>query len=169
MQNVILSHPPDSLTDVTDTPYADTSAITNGWKIKLDLPGNYSYYEGNPSALVTRNYRAERVITDPLSTSSGMVFFTTYKPYNDVCAFGGKSFIWALKYNTGGNPGALLKGIALLQVSTGSIEQVDLSTAFTEKDGRRTSALEGVPPTSQGLALLSTPAPTRRVLHIKER
>jgi hypothetical protein len=158
-----------SLTDVTNTPDADTSAITNGWKINLDLSGNYSYYEGNPSALVTRNYRAERVITDPLSTSSGMVFFTSYKPYNDVCAFGGKSFIWAVKYNTGGNPGALLKGIALLQVSTGSIEQVDLSTAFTEKDGRRTSALEGVPPTSQGLALLSTPAPTRRVLHIKER
>jgi len=62
-----------------------------------------------------------------------------------------------------------LKGIALLQVSTGSIEQVDLSDAFTEKGGRRTSALEGVPPTSQGISILSTPPAVKRVLHIKER
>jgi type IV pilus assembly protein PilY1 len=63
----------------------------------------------------------------------------------------------------------LLKGIALLQVSTGSIEQVNLSTAFSEKGGRRTSALEGVPPTAQGLSLLSTPPPVKRILHMRER
>jgi type IV pilus assembly protein PilY1 len=158
-----------SLTDVTSTPNADPAAITNGWRIDLDASGDYTYPEGNPSVNVTRNYRAERVITDPLSTSSGLVFFTSYKPYNDVCAYGGKSFIWAVRYSTGGAPGALLKGIALLQVSTGSIEQVNLSTAFTLAGGRKSSALEGVPPLQQGLSLLSTPPPIKRTIHIRER
>jgi type IV pilus assembly protein PilY1 len=158
-----------TITDVTSTPSVDPNTITNGWFINLDGSGSYSYSEGNPPALVTRNYRAERVITDPLATSSGLVFFTSYKPYDDVCAYGGKSFIWALRYNSGGAPGALLKGIALLQVSTGSIEQVNLSSAFTEKGGRRTSALEGVPPVQQGLSLLSTPPPVKRTIHIRER
>ena len=126
-----------------------------GWYINLDTSSG--------------SYRAERVITDPMATFSGLVFFTTYKPYIDVCSFGGKSFIWALRYNTGGCASASLKGTALLQVSTGSIEQVNLSTAFTEKGGRRTSAMEGVPPTAQGLSLLSTPPPVKRVIHMRER
>lgn len=126
-----------------------------GWYINLDTSSG--------------SYRAERVITDPMATSSGLVFFTTYKPYIDVCSFGGKSFIWALRYNTGGCASASLKGVALLQVSTGSIEQVNLSTAFTEKGGRRTSAMEGVPPTAQGLSLLSQPPPVKRTIHMRER
>jgi hypothetical protein len=163
-----------SLTDVSNTPDADPSAISDGWRIDLDASGTYTHCEvrnpdGSCAQSVSRYYRAERVITDPLSTTSGLVFFVSYKPYSDVCAFGGKSFIWAVRYNTGGAPGALLKGVALLQVSTGSIEQLNLSDAFTEEGGRRTSALEGVPPTAQGLSILSTPPPVKRVLHIKER
>jgi len=154
-----------TLTDVSSI--ENPTSIADGWKINLDATGNYTYLEGTTS--VTRTYRAERVITDPLATSSGLVFFTTYKPYTDVCAYGGKSFIWAVKYSTGGAPGALLKGIALLQVSTGSIEQVNLSTAFTERNLKRTSALEGVPPTAQGLSLMSTPPPVKRTIHIRER
>jgi len=141
---------------------SDADAITNpdasdfkGWYINLDAS--------------TGGYRAERVITDPIASLTGIVFFTTYKPYNDVCALGGKSFIWAVKYNTGGAPGAALKGVALLQVSTGSIEQINLSTALSEKGGRRTSAMEGVPPTAQGLSLLSQPPPVKRTIHVKER
>lgn len=126
-----------------------------GWYIALDT--------------VSTGYRTERVITDPLSTTSGQVFFTTYKPYDDVCAYGGKSYIWAVKYDTGGSLGSLLRGKALLQTSTGSIEQIDLATAFTEKGGRRTSAIEGVPPTSQGLSLLTTPPPVKRIIHMRER
>jgi type IV pilus assembly protein PilY1 len=141
---------------------ADADAITDpdasdfkGWYINLDSSAGV--------------YRAERVITDPIASLTGNVFFTTYKPYNDVCALGGKSFIWAVKYNTGGASGASLKGVALLQVSTGSIEQINLSTALTEKGGRRTSAMEGVPPTAQGLSLLSQPSPVKRTIHVKER
>jgi len=154
-----------TLTDVSTV--ENPASIEDGWKIDLDPTGDYTYREGSTD--VTRTYRAERVITDPLATSSGLVFFTTYKPYTDVCAYGGKSFIWAVKYSTGGAPGALLKGIALLQVSTGSIEQVNLSTAFTERNLRRTSALEGVPPTAQGLSLMSTPPPVKRTIHMRER
>jgi len=156
-----------SLTDVSSNPSADPSLIPAGWYINLDASGSYTYTEG--SSNITRNYRAERVITDPLATTTGLVFFTTFKPYTDICAYGGKSFIWSLKYDSGGAPGALLKGIALLQVSTGSIEQIDLSSAFTQKNGRRTIALEGVPPTAQGLSILSTPPPLKRTIHIKER
>lgn len=158
-----------NVTSVSDVPSESTANSTTfkGWYINLDAPGNYTYYEGD--TLVTRGYRAERVITDPMATTTGLVFFTTYKPYSDECGLGGKSFIWAVRYTTGGAAGALLKGKALLQVSTGSIEQLNLSSAFTEAGGRKTSALEGVPPTAQGLAILSTPPPVKRVLHIRER
>ena len=158
-----------NVTNISNVPSEATanSASFKGWYVDLDGPAPFEYREGATN--VTRNYRAEREITDPMSTTTGLVFFTTYKPYNDVCAYGGKSFIWAVKYNTGGAARALLKGMALLQVSTGSIEQVDLSKAFTESGGRRTSALEGVPPTAQGLSILSQPPPVKRVLHIKER
>jgi type IV pilus assembly protein PilY1 len=146
-----------SLTDVTNDPSADpeTVASSGGWYINLD-----------PSAT---GYGSERVITDPLSTTAGYVFFTTYKPYTDVCSIGGKTYLWAVRYSTGGAPGDLLKGVALIQTSTAAIEQVSLSEAFTEKEGRRTSAMEGVPPTSQGLSLLTTPPPVKRIIHMRER
>jgi type IV pilus assembly protein PilY1 len=72
-----------------------------------------------------------------------------------------------------------MKGKALVQVSTASVEQLDLGTAFKmasgegagglHKDGRRTGAIEGVPPTSQGLSLLSQPPPVKRIMHMMER
>ncbi len=146
-----------TLSDLTPVDLTSASGVydNEGWYIKLDASSGA--------------YRAERLITDPIASIGGIVFFTTYKPYNDVCAFGGKSFIWAVKYDTGAAASALLKGIALLQVSTGSIEQINLSTSLKEKAGRRTSALEGVPPTAQGLSLLSPPAPVERVIHVRER
>ena len=122
-----------------------------------------------PTACSSAYFRTERVITDPLTTTSGLVFFTTLKPYDDICTSGGKTAIWGVKYDTGGGGGSLLKGKALIQVSTGSIEQMDMATAFTEKGGRRTIAMEGVPPTAQGLSLISSPAAVNRILHIRER
>jgi type IV pilus assembly protein PilY1 len=162
------------LTNVTSIADVPTESIANsagfkGWFINLDPSGNYTYDN------TTRYFRSERVITDPLATTSGVVFFTTYKPYGDECALGGKSFIWALRYNTGNAPPpAVMKGKALIQVSTASVEQIDLSKAFTAaygggKDGRRTGALEGVPPLSQGLSLLSQPSPVKRIMHMMER
>jgi type IV pilus assembly protein PilY1 len=159
-----------SLTDVTSIADVPTEGVANsagfsGWAIDLDASGNYSY--DNTAA---RLFRSERVITDPLATTSGLVFFTTYKPYGDECALGGKSFLWATRYNTGGAPTpASLKGKALVQVSTASVEQLDLSTAFQDQGGRRTFAIEGVPPTAQGLSLLSPPPPVKRLMHLRER
>ncbi len=164
-----------SLTDVTSIGSVPAEGVANsagfsGWVVDLDSPGNYSY--DNTAA---RSFRSERVITDPLATTAGLVFFTTYKPYGDACALGGKSFLWAMRYNTGGAPTqAMLKGKALVQVSTASVEQLDLSTAFQgdstlHRGGRRTFAIEGVPPTAQGLSLLSPPPPVKRLMHIRER
>ncbi len=175
-----------NVTDIANVPSESTanSAGFKGWFIDLDISSNM----GPPPVLttyytydnVTRPFRTERVITDPLATTSGVVFFTTYKPYADECALGGKSFLWALRYNTGGAPSSgVLKGKALVQVSTASVEQIDLSLAFRmdagegagglHKDGRRTAAIEGVPPTAQGLSLLSQPPPVKRILHMMER
>ena len=161
-----------NVTSIASVPTEDTanSAGFKGWFIDLDPSANYSY-----DGAAARLFRSERVITDPLATTSGVVFFTTYKPYGDECALGGKSFLWALRYNTGGAPSyAVMKGKALVQVSTASVEQLDLSSAFQgdaalHKDGRRTAAIEGVPPTAQGLSLLSQPPPVKRIMHMMER
>jgi len=153
--NLTCSSTASASSDATNKADLNPDDVTDGWYINLDSASG--------------GYKAERVITDPLSTTtSGLVFFTTFKPYTDLCA-SGKTLIWAVKYSTGGAPGALLKGKALVQVSTGSIEQVDLSAAFTEKEGRRTTALEGLPPTAQGLSILSTPPPVKKTIHMKER
>ncbi len=147
-----------NVTNVANVPANPDVSTFKGWYINLD-----------GDAVPDATFRAERVITDPLATTSGVVYFTTYKPYSDECALGGKSFLWAVKYNSGDAPGTLLKGKAIIQVSTGSIEQLNLSDAFTEAGGRKSAGMEGVPPTAQGLSILSTPTPVKRVLHIRER
>ncbi len=141
-----------------------------GWRIDLDTASPIAYDSGG-----AKNYQAERVITDPLASSAGVVFFTTFRPYGDDCAIGGRTFLWAVRYNTGGIPPFALQGKGLMQVSTASVEQVDLRTAFSGTDttvhrgGRRSFSMEGVPPTAQGLSLLSPPPPLKRILHIRER
>ena len=171
------TYPAVCQTDPTQCKIADTSG---GWFISLDAAANNVTYcdkfnaDGTCAQSSTKNYWAERIITDPVaSTGPGVVFFTTYKPYNDECGLGGKSFIWAIGGDTGATGVNALKGTALLQVSTGSIEQIDMKKAFPMTSagsyGRKTSAMEGVPPTSQGLALISQPSPVKRVVHTKER
>lgn len=160
------------LTDVTNTP--EGTDDPEGWYIRLDPQGQYTYCErynqdGTCALQVTRQYMAERIITDPLSATTGVVFFTSYKPYDDICSIGGKSFLWAVKYDTGGAPGGLLKGIGILQVSTGAIEQIDLSRAFTAAGGRKSYSLEGVPPVQQGLSIMTSPNPVKKIIHLRER
>jgi type IV pilus assembly protein PilY1 len=159
--------------DEADLASADTPPVTEparGWFINLDTVTPIAY--DNTAA---KKYYAERVITDPLSLSTGAVFFTTYRPYGDDCAIGGRTFLWAVQYNTGGAPQFALRGRALMQVSTASVEQLDLSTAFSQgnamlnRGNRRSYSLEGVPPTAQGLSLLSPPPPVKRILHMIER
>jgi len=159
------SYTPSQLANVDLT---TTLGVTDdeGWKIALD---GCTDPTGTPVACTSSYFRTERVITNPLATTQGIVFFTTLKPYDDICSTGGNSAIWAVKYDTGGAAGNLLQGKALIQVSTGAIEQVDLRTAFTQKSGRKTVDMQGVPPTSQGLAVVPPPPPVKKVLHSRER
>ncbi len=165
-----------ALTDVTNIANAPSESVANssgfnGWYLYMDIAGNYTYAEGDPAVNVTKNYGAERVITGTTVTSAGLVFFTSFKPYTDICSIGGKTFLWATRYNTGGDPSALLKGKAIVQVSTGSIEEVDLATAFNQSGDNRKSdaAMEGAPPTDNPPAMLTPPNALKRILHIKER
>jgi hypothetical protein len=66
-------------------------------------------------------------------------------------------------------------GKALLQASTGAFKELSLADAFKNAgnlrlDGRRISQpITGVPPTSQGLALIVNPPPSKKILHIREK
>jgi type IV pilus assembly protein PilY1 len=161
------------LLPVDTTTTAGVSSTTTGWYIQLQAAGTYTYDENNNGTLtddVARNYNAERDITDPLSApSSFAIYFTTFAPYSDLCSIGGKTFIWALGYNNGASVSQYLTGTALIQVSTGAIEQKNLSTAFTDMGKRRTGAMEGLPPTTQGLNLMSAPTPVQKVFQMRER
>jgi type IV pilus assembly protein PilY1 len=151
--------------DLTNVPTPETAdgGSFDGWYISLDPDGAYTY----PPDLLT-NFTCERQITDPLAATSGVTYYTTYKPFSDICQLGGKSFIWALQYNTGGAP-TNLKGKVLMQVSTGSIEQKDLATAFTEKGGRKSGDMDGKPPEIQGLSVIASPPAVNRTIHVRER
>jgi hypothetical protein len=142
-----------ALKDQTSSPSASLGAYS-GWYINLDAPSSTD--------------AQERVITDPLAVFSGVIFFTTFSPSSDVCALGGNAYIWAVDYKSGAQPSALL-GKALLQVSTGEIKELTLASAFSQKEGRRSVAISGVPPKGQGLSLLISPRPLRRILHIQEK
>jgi type IV pilus assembly protein PilY1 len=144
-----------NITDVTTI--QDVPDSQEGWFINLD-PVDTS-----------ANRMAERVITNPIASDLGAVFFVTFKPSNGICGFpGGDTYLWSLAAGTGGSLGTL-KAKALVQVSTGSIEQQDLPAALSEKENRRTTAMAGVPPSGAGLSLVLPPRPVREILHIRER
>ena len=157
------------------TTLAVTPTAGQNWFINLDSDNTAVSYDNTGA----QSYQAERVITDPLATTAGVVFFTTFRPYNAACGIGGRTFLWAVQYNTGGVPVYSLQGKALMQVSTASVEQLDLGDAFSKsvsgadaslhRGGRRSYAMEGVPPTAQGLSLLVPPPPVKRILHMIER
>lgn len=145
-----------SLTNQTTTPAAALPTGSRGWFINLDASSS--------------SYKAERVITDPLAVFSGVTFFTTFSPSADVCAIGGNTNIWATKYDTGyQGASSALQGKVIVQVSTGEVKELALSSAFTEKEGRRSAAISGMPPKGQGLSVLVNPKPLRRILHIQEK
>lgn len=165
-----------SLTDVTNIANVPSEATANsaafsGWYINLDAAGNYPdcvAYDANGYCTLTssRAFGAERMITDPVvSPSEGVVYFTSYKPYNDACALGGNTFMWGLRFNTGGVPLNLI-GKILLQVSTGSIEEVDKKTAFANR--KTAIEIEGVP-SSDPPTVMSAPKAVGRIIHIRER
>ncbi|MCE5194871.1 MAG: hypothetical protein LLF28_05350 [Nitrospiraceae bacterium] len=154
-----------NVTDIANVPSKTTANSSSfyGWYIGIKGTGNYTLNENG--TLVTRAYKAERVITDPLASTTGCVYFTNYKPYADDCSIGGKSNIAVLEYDTGGNP--LCQGVILLQVSTGSIEQLGIPSGTG--DTRFTEYVEGVPPPGQGISVIGSPPAMKRTIHIKKK
>jgi len=127
-----------------------------GWKIDL--------------ALASGTNNAQRIITNPVPSSAGLLFFTAFKPSADVCSYGGKSSLWAVTYNAGGPPSALLRGQALIQLSTGAFEQIDLATSFSQSGGRETEESQGVPPGPEPPILSNADHfPSKKILQIRER
>ncbi len=160
--NTILNPIVNQSGNSTTAPATLISNASSGWYVNLDA--------------ATTLENAERVITDPIAAGNGAVFFTTFKPSADICKFGGDSLIWALRYDTGGvPPSAAMQGRALMQVSTGAFAEISLIDGFRNPgdlryDGRRLSSpISGVPPTAQGLSLLTNPKPVKKLLHIQER
>ncbi len=143
------------LDDQSNSPSSTLAAGKKGWYINL--------------AAASGNNGAERVITDPLATAFGAVFYTTFTPSTGICEMGGNTNVWATGYETGGQMDILGSGIT--QVSTGAIHELNLATVFTERDGRRTAtgSIVGMPPKGQGLSLLIGPKPIRKILHMKEK
>lgn len=161
--------------DCADPAGAPSEAVTaagttdeDGWYINLDSCTDSTGAEvacNNATAI----HKAERNVTDPLATPIGAVLFTTTKPSADVCEFGGVSHLWAVYHKTGGAVSSdTLRGTVLLQVSTGSIEEVDLRSAFVEREGRRTHAFQGVAPSSQPRVAVPH-KPMNKILHIQEK
>ena len=159
-----------SLTPIGDST-VDPGEPPFGWSIALDGPGAKNFDGSGPLS-----YHAERVVTDPTSLTSGNVIFTSFLPYGDECSIGGRTFLWAVRYDTG--TAAPMKGMALVQTSTASIEQVNLDTAFSytpsgvnagdlHRGGRRTYSIEGL--TGGPGKFFVPPPPVKRILHMKER
>lgn len=130
----------------------------NGWYITLDAE----------SGLMG----AERSITDPVALTNGMVQYTTFKPTTDVCKFGGDSYIWAVKYNNGCAPPAASTGSkVLVQVSTGSFEEVELKTALTAREFRKQGTpMAGKPPSDPPPVVTNASnKPPKKILHLQEK
>lgn len=149
--------------DLTNQTNADQVTGSAGWRIRLD---------GVDSANVLGG---ERTITNPVALINGAVFFTTFMPTGDTCGFGGNSYIWAVTYYTGLQaPVRAMEGKALVQVSTGSFEEIDLKTAFSGANSRQNrrlnTPLTGKPPTdAPPIISKSGNKPVKRIIHIQER
>jgi type IV pilus assembly protein PilY1 len=146
------------VTDLKDQTTSTTALTTQpGWKINLGV-------EASP-------FKAKRVYTNPTATGNGVVFFTSFKPSADPCGYGGDTSIWAVGYADAGSvSGKNLKGQAMLQLATGELKQVDLSTAFTNSSNRETTTFKG-PPSRDETQITSNAnhSPSRKILHIMER
>ncbi|MDD2539922.1 MAG: Ig-like domain-containing protein [Desulfuromonadaceae bacterium] len=164
------------LEDQTTTIAAALSTGKKGWKIELDPAGDYSF--GTP--LVQSSYDAERVVTNTIANFNGVIYFTTFKPTNNVCGSGGTTLEWIVDYATGAAPpGSAMKGKLLVQLSGGEFVAIDAATATksggdasqtTHGDRRIRASLAGHGIAgSRGGSLQSASHPVRKILHIMEK
>lgn len=141
------------LSDLTDmTGNAAPEADSQGWWIGLDRDAG--------------GLGSERFIANPSVLSSGAVYFTSFKPALDVCQQG-LSYLWGVKYDTGGTIVAPLMGTALVPLSNGNSAEFPI-TGLSERGNRRSPGMPGKP---GGVKLISNSGlkPLKKIIHIQER
>jgi type IV pilus assembly protein PilY1 len=144
-----------ALKDQTTSLSTSLAATEKGWYVKMNA--------------ATGTLSAERVISNPTPDPSGAIYFLSFAPTSDVCSFGGTTYLWAMDYKTGGQVTYLMQGKALIQVSTGEIKELKLSDAFTENDKRKSLGFKGIPPTGQGIMIITNPSPMKKFMHVQEQ
>jgi type IV pilus assembly protein PilY1 len=180
-----LSNLTDATIDVKNRDDNGYTSVPIGWFIKLehpDLATDHTCLAETNGLENNCKPTAERVITDPLVAPNGAVYYTTFLPSADICDYGGTSYLWAIVYNVGSSAAArgMLKGKAIMQVSTGEIASIDLKTAFETKiaidhtpdgktplepKGRRDKGHVGSPPAGSGLSVVTAPKPMSKILN----
>jgi type IV pilus assembly protein PilY1 len=148
----------------------------SGWYIQLDPQGNYAI----GAQMNVAEYDAERVVTNTMAAFNGVVTFTTFKPTNDLCGYGGATLVWFVDYLNGWVPPAsTMKGKLLVQLSGGEFVTYDLATATksggdstqqTRDDRRIRASLAGFGRSGDRAgSLQSMSRPIRQILHIMEK
>lgn len=140
------------LVDMTENAQGSVPTDRGGWWIGLDSSAGGA--------------ASERTTANPVALGSGAVFFTTFKPATDICSEP-QSYLWGVKYDTGGSIPETLQGTALVPLSTGASADLGLS-ALSERRGRRSAPLPGKP---GGVKLISNSGlkPLKKIIHIQER
>lgn len=139
------------------TEFGKLPAGKKGWVIDL--------------AVASGSNSAQRVITDSVPLINGVVLFTAFKPNSDICNYGGSTSLWAVTYNAGGTPPeAALQGQGVIQLSTGSFQEVLLNSAtFLNSNGRESTSYQGVPPpTPPAFFTKAGMLPQKKILRIQE-
>ena len=152
--NGTCSATPLRLSDLTDMT-SDTEspgAGSWGWWIGLDAGNAW--------------YASERFTDNSAPLTGGAVFFTTFAPPLDLC-LQGASYLWGVKYDTGGSVPLSLHGKALIPLSNGSSSEVSL-TGLTDRKGRRSPGTPGKP---GGVKLITNSGlkPLKKIIHIQEQ
>ena len=141
------------LNNVSDPAQASVTNDFKGWWIGLD-------------SVAAGDSGSERLTGNPISSTGGSVFFTTFKPSYDYCQ-AGKSYLWGVKYDDGGL--VKLNGKALVALSNGSSRGVGLSSlSGGSGDPRRSPALPGK---ASGTRIITKSGlkPLKKIIHIQER
>lgn len=144
-----------NLKDQTTLPTTALTPAEKGWYINMNA--------------AVSPMSAERVISNPTPDPLGAIYFLSFAPTSDLCSFGGTTYLWALDYRTGGKVTFVMQGKALVQVSTGEIKELNLSDALTENDGRKSVGFKGIPPTGQGIMVVTNPTPIKKFMHVQEQ
>lgn len=140
--------------DLTDQT-SSVSTVSSGWKIRL--------------ATASGSFNAQRIISNPTATTTGILYFTAFKPAADICSYGGNTSLWAVNYSDGGAPSAALAGVAIVQVSTGATFSFNLKSGLTNSGGRESTSIVGVPSQDSSTVVSNSDHyPNKKILSIME-